>query len=292
MFKNILGKVLKCSETPIPRFLFLTDTSEVCGRGVLWSIVQSHLHNNASIIYLSTELSPEHIKSSLNIEESNGKLHFHDATVDPCGWDNDQPNVNVAQPLHNIMNSSYVKGSGGTQKVVMVIDRLEKIALYQDPLQLIRSLHILASEEHVQQLIVLSGRDVLPENILSAVCHIASAVVYVLPTTPSSCKVVLKKPSGKVLKSHEEFTLTPDLQVQVRKAQSQTTLPSASDPETDAILAAQTTFNLALTDDQRRAKNNLLLPHTRIQSTGGQIHYTPDDVDDWDDDDPDDDLDI
>lgn len=30
----------------------------------------------------------------------------------------------------------------------------------------------------------------------------------------------------------------------------------------------------------------------RIQSTGGQIHYTPDDVDDWDDDDPDDDLDI
>lgn len=79
--------------------------------------------------------------------ESNGKLHFHDATVDPCGWDNDQPNVNVAQPLHNIMNSSYVKGSGGTQKVVMVIDRLEKIALYQDPLQLIRSLHILASGE-------------------------------------------------------------------------------------------------------------------------------------------------
>lgn len=53
----------------------------------------------------------------------------------------------------------------------------------------------------MQQLIVLSGRDVLPENILSAVCHIASAVVYVLPTTPSSCKVVLKKPSGKVLKS-------------------------------------------------------------------------------------------
>lgn len=30
----------------------------------------------------------------------------------------------------------------------------------------------------------------------------------------------------------------------------------------------------------------------RIQSSGGQIHYTPDDVDDWDDDDPDDDLDI
>lgn len=65
---------------------------------------------------------------------------------------------------------------------------------------------------------------------------------------------------------HEEFTLTPDLQVQVRKAQSQTTSPSTTDPETDAILAAQTTFNLALTDDQRRAKNNLLLPHTRSVS--------------------------
>lgn len=32
----------------------------------------------------------------------------------------------------------------------------------------------------------------------------------------------------------------------------------------------------------------------RVQQAGvgGQIHYTPDDVDDWDDDDPDDDLDI
>lgn len=38
--------------------------------------------------------------------------------------------------------------------------------------------------------------------------------------------------------------------------------------------------------------NLTALLYYRAQSLGGQILYTPDDVDDWDEDDPDDDLDI
>ncbi len=79
----------------------------------------------------------------------------------------------------------------------------------------------------------------------------------------------------------------------------------------DAI-SRMTTFNLGLTQKEREAKEKLVLPFfkeeqkvleeeeeegVRIQSgrakeTSGMIYYSPEDVDDWDDEDPDDDLDF
>ena len=67
------------------------------------------------------------------------------------------------------------------------------------------------------------------------------------------------------------------------------------------------TFNLRLTDAERQAKSNTVLPYIlnddnksamlvgdggRTAKGGGEIIYTPDDFDDFDDEDPDDDLDI
>ncbi|KAJ1653040.1 hypothetical protein IWQ61_006759 [Dispira simplex] len=63
-------------------------------------------------------------------------------------------------------------------------------------------------------------------------------------------------------------------------------------------------FNLGLTDKQREAKNNVVLPYEEAQQVtsatlssshtpaGGAIYYQPDEGDDFDDEDPDDDLDI
>lgn len=55
---------------------------------------------------------------------------------------------------------------------------------------------------------------------------------------------------------------------------------------TDAPL----TFNLSLTDSQRQAKDNVVLPY--LPKTGATVDYEPDEADDFDDDDPDEDLEI
>ena len=73
---------------------------------------------------------------------------------------------------------------------------------------------------------------------------------------------------------------------------------------------ANLTFNLRLTSEQKEARSNVVLPYTKqahkrhdrsvtngpasgqLGGGGGQIHYQPDDADDFDEDDPDDDLDI
>ncbi|KAG0056196.1 Elongator complex protein [Gryganskiella cystojenkinii] len=56
--------------------------------------------------------------------------------------------------------------------------------------------------------------------------------------------------------------------------------------------AANLSFNLNLTEEQRRAKDATVLPYLKTQETTGAIYYEPDAADDFDDDDPDDDLTI
>ncbi|KAH6576473.1 hypothetical protein BSLG_006497 [Batrachochytrium salamandrivorans] len=71
--------------------------------------------------------------------------------------------------------------------------------------------------------------------------------------------------------------------------------------------AANLSFNLSLTDDQRSQRSQVVLPYLQIRDkerqmenhavdsargATGLIHYQPDDADDYDDEDPDDDLDI
>ncbi|KAJ2824893.1 Elongator complex protein [Coemansia sp. 'formosensis'] len=65
--------------------------------------------------------------------------------------------------------------------------------------------------------------------------------------------------------------------------------PQATDP------AANLSFNLNLTDKQRRDKAGVALPYLEARVadvSGGEIIYQLDDEDDWDEDDPDDDLEI
>ena len=47
-------------------------------------------------------------------------------------------------------------------------------------------------------------------------------------------------------------------------------------------------MELGVTAEERTAREGLELPH----QSAARIHYTPESEDDWDDEDPDDDLDI
>ncbi|KAJ1908706.1 hypothetical protein IWQ60_011572 [Tieghemiomyces parasiticus] len=71
---------------------------------------------------------------------------------------------------------------------------------------------------------------------------------------------------------------------------------SPGKPASETTLTQDLSFNLELTDQQREAKNNLVLPHETAQSNetapSGAIFYQPDAADDFDEEDPDDDLDI
>lgn len=69
--------------------------------------------------------------------------------------------------------------------------------------------------------------------------------------------------------------------------------------------AANLTFDLRLSSKEKEERSKVILPYTAVRdggvgvasgstghAPGGQIYYQPDDVDDFDESDPDDDLDI
>ncbi|KAG0202120.1 hypothetical protein BGX28_005262, partial [Mortierella sp. GBA30] len=112
------------------------------------------------------------------------------------------------------------------------------------------------------------------------------------------CEIEHKRKSGKVARETNAYHLgsptgelvvvnvwdvvgdMPDIE-KLDLEESQT-----SDP------AANLSFNLNLTEEQRRAKNDTVLPYLKTQESTGAIYYEPDAADDFDDDDPDDDLTI
>jgi hypothetical protein len=87
-------------------------------------------------------------------------------------------------------------------------------------------------------------------------------------------------------------------------------LPSTSDSHeatSEPDPTANLTFDLRLSSKEKEERSKVILPYTAVRdggvgvasgsighafSGGGQIYYQPDDVDDFDESDPDDDLDI
>ncbi|KAF9168333.1 Elongator complex protein [Actinomortierella ambigua] len=112
------------------------------------------------------------------------------------------------------------------------------------------------------------------------------------------CEVEHKRRSGKVARESSAYQLTsptgplkvvnvwevagemPDIE-RLDLEESQTVDPTAN-----------LSFNLNLTEEQRKAKSETVLPYLKTQESSGAIYYEPDAGDDFDDDDPDDDLTI
>ncbi|KAG0724914.1 hypothetical protein GWK47_039633 [Chionoecetes opilio] len=266
--RTVLDRVVGLREAPPPHLLLLTDTVDVRGRGLLYCMVRAHLRAGTHVLYLTTNLHPEELQQHVKDDDTVGKVEFIDGVTDPCGWDSGEPAACVTRPLPEVMRSR-MKREG---KVAVVVDRLEDLSLHQD------SGRLSGGEQGCVVTRVVS------ESMLQAVTHLASGVLHLQATQPVSCAIVIKKPSGKVIKAQEEFILTPDLRVEgVRPALRSTgqggaagdfaSTSSTSDSTTDSLLAA-TTFSLALTEEQRRAKNELLLPHTRVRAGRSCTHWT------------------
>ncbi|KAJ2787328.1 hypothetical protein GGI15_000812 [Coemansia interrupta] len=119
---------------------------------------------------------------------------------------------------------------------------------------------------------------------------VSSAAQQALKDQTPEAPVSIPEPKGL-----PAATKTAATSAQLRDTQDQ--------PAMSADPTANLSFNLSLTDKQRRDKANVELPYLEAQvisdggvGTGGiggsEIHYQLDNEDDWDDEDPDDDLEI
>jgi hypothetical protein len=114
----------------------------------------------------------------------------------------------------------------------------------------------------------------------------------------TQAKELHRKTSGKLLVKTELVTISNDYEVTSLPLSMCTNQQSA--PEVTPDPTANLTFDLTLSEREKEERGRLVLPYHHshqkktalLQAGSGQIHYQPDEGDDYDDSDPDDDLDI
>ncbi|XP_049617788.1 elongator complex protein 5 isoform X1 [Syngnathus scovelli] len=274
-------------------FLIIQDSCSCSGRRLLWSFIKAALNRTEAVHVLSFEVSEDELKNGLKGSPIE-RLHFHNAYDDPLGWTRRAAftvdHFCVERVTQLVEQSSQVKPA------VLIIDSLSWILRHVSPSAVCRTLQQLNNGGPVGNIIGLLHSDMHPRGMVGSLCHLATSLINVV-TGPRGdhAKITKRLKSGKVLQDEEVFSIKDDLTV---VGQSKFSLAEPQEQRADPT--ANLTFNLRLSDSQREAKENLALPFVfskekkaaLLHTGSGRIVYEPDANDDYDQEDPDDDLDV
>lgn len=281
-------------------FLIIQDSASYSGRHLLRSFIHAALNREEAVHVLGFEVSEEELRDGLKGSPVQ-RLHFHNAYTDPLGW-TDHPALTVHQFCLEEL-TRLVKQTPHTKPATLVIDSLSWILRHVGAPAVCKTLQQLRKGGAVRAIIGLLHADMHQRGTVGSVCHLASSVVTVAPGMKGDeavAKLTKRSKSGKVVQDEEIFSIRDDLTVIV---QSRQLGPKQNDPEEqETDPTANLTFNLRLSDTERKAREKLALPFvfskekkTALLHSGpgsGRILYEPDANDDYDQEDPDDDLDV
>lgn len=283
-------------------FIVIQDSSNYSGRQLLRSFINSALNREEVVHVLGFEVSEEELKDGLN-GSSKQRLHYHNAYIDPLGWTENPPFTVHQFSVKEL--TSFFKQTQQPKPATLVIDSLSWILRHVSSPAVCESLQQLKKGGAVRTIIGLLHSDMHQRGTVGSVCHLATSVITVRPGLRGDgavAKTTKRSKSGKVTQDEEIFSIKEDLTVTVQSKPSHpgTIQTVLEEPEADPT--ANLTFNLHLSDKEREAKEKLALPFvfskekkTALLHTGpgsGRILYEPDASDDYDQEDPDDDLDV
>ncbi|CAJ1086177.1 elongator complex protein 5 [Xyrichtys novacula] len=283
-------------------FLVIQDSTSCSGRHLLESFISAALNREEAVHVLGFDVSEEELTGGLK-GSAIERLHFHNAYTDPLGW-TDQPSLTLHQFCSEEL-SHLLKPTSHSKSTILVIDSLSWILRHVNPPAVCKTLHQLRKGGAVRAIIALLHADMHQRGTVGSVCHLASSVIKVAPGMKGDetvAKITKRSKSGKVVQDEEIFSIKEDLSVTVHSKRSQPGLKQTETEEQEADPTANLTFNLRLSDTEREAKEKLALPFvfskekkSALLHSGpgsGRILYEPDANDDYDQEDPDDDLDV
>ncbi|XP_034020433.1 elongator complex protein 5 [Thalassophryne amazonica] len=283
-------------------FVVIQDFVSYCGRQLLWSFINAALARDEHVHVLGFEISEKELKDSLKGSEVE-RLHFHNAYIDPLGW-SDHPAFTVHQFTVSEL-THLVKKTQQPKPPTLVIDSLSSILRHHSTSAVCDTLQRLKKGGAVRAIIGLLHVDMHQRGTVGSLCQLSTSVITVEPSLrgdEAAAKITKRSKSGKVMQDEEVFSIKEDLSVIVQTKPSQLAPRQAGLEEPQMDPTANLTFNLLLSDKEREAKERLTLPFafsdekkTALLHSGpgsGRILYEPDVSDDYDQEDPDDDLDV
>ncbi|KAM9717989.1 elongator complex protein 5 isoform 2-T2 [Menidia menidia] len=296
----MLSELLQGTDTG--GFLVIQDSCRYSGRHLLKSFINSALNREEAVHVICFDVSEEELKDGLSTSLTQ-RLHLHNAYMDPLGW-SDHPTFAVHQ-FNAVDLAHLVKQTSHTKPATLVIDSLSWILRHVSPPAVCKTIQQLKKGGAVRAIIGLLHADMHQRGTVGSVCHLATFVITVAPGTKAHeavAKITKRSKSGKVLQDDEIFSVKEDFTVTVLSTPYNPEHKQSDTIEQQVDPTANLTFNLRLSDAEREAKEKLALPFvfskekkTALIHSGpgsGRILYEPDASDDYDQEDPDDDLDI
>lgn len=282
--------------------IIIQDTACYSGRRLLKYYINGAIQREEAVHVLAFEVSEQDLCSRLDPKYKH-LLHYHNASKDPLGW-NEQSSFTV-QHFNTPDIKRLIHKQQDNKASVLVIDSLSWVIRHHDLVTVCQELHKLRREGSVRLIFTLLHSDLHQQAVVQTVCHLASAVISVTPQNKASyavAKTTRRKKSGKVTQEEVSFNVSEDLMLSLDEKHSQTTHVQSDSMSQKVDPTSNLTFNLRLSEAEKEAKDKVALPFVFSEEKksallgpaqgSGRIMYEPDANDDFDDEDPDDDLDV
>ena len=259
------------------KFILVKDNKETSGYRLLKAVINTLLKENVHLRVIYYELMNISLLSEQNAQNSN--VIQIDAVSDPLNWNK---SVDTVQNLRSLKALSQLCSE---TKGVICFDSLSPLLLYNNPNDVYRALHKILIENVDLQIIALMHADVHDSYENDIISKLATTVLSIIPNDANKCFSTTHFSSGKVSCQFMEYEVNDMFQLSAFKEfQHQVKSTSSKQPDPTANL----TFNLRLKDNEKEARSHVQLPYMQMQNK--EIIET--EIDMYDEEDPDDDLDI
>ncbi|XP_026578910.1 elongator complex protein 5 isoform X1 [Pseudonaja textilis] len=298
--------------------LLLIQDSVACeGRSLLKSFITAAVQRAESIHVLSFDLPELEFKDGLSTEVTS-QILFHDAFPDPLGWSGKGNGLTLQVFSASELASRLAPTSRGP--ITLVLDSLSWLLLrlpFPSVCQVLAQLPRRANVAGLKivRIVALVHGDLHPPAQLDVLKTLACLVVALQPGprsgwggegTPQTAAVLHRKRGSQLLEKTELFSILPGFGFKFLGELPPKGVSREDEAEgrelTEVDPTARLTFNLRLTEAERQARESVPLPYhfsaekksslLQTSTEEGKIYYEPDAADDFDDEDPDDDLDV
>ncbi|EDW78741.1 uncharacterized protein Dwil_GK12538 [Drosophila willistoni] len=223
----------------------------------------------------------------------------YETLLNECSNNNNNDNNNSSQNEANSETTDASKTVDATNTKTngynVILPTLADLLCYQSPAYVFEFLNKVRRSEHVRRVFLWASPQNLQhphaEFILNGCEYMAELVLRL--ETETLLSLISRKPGGGV--SNKRYSC------QVSKTQFQVTALETTESHTTPKTTVESpplepaggTFKIELDEDEVMARNALTLPYERTsEPTEGNIIYTPDANDDFDEEDPDEDLNL
>ncbi|XP_070812691.1 elongator complex protein 5 [Pituophis catenifer annectens] len=298
--------------------LLLQDAVACEGRSLLKSFITAAAQRAECIHVLSFDLSELEFKTGLSTEVTS-RILFHDAFPDPLGWCGRGSGLTLGEFSASGLASRLATTSQGSATIVLdslswLLLRLPFPSVCQVLAQLPRRAN--AAGLKIVRIVALVHGDLHPPAQLDVLKTLARLVVTLQPGpgsgrsgdgTPQTAVVLHRERGKRLLQKTELFSILPGYGFKFLGELPPKGVSKEDEAEEGRETAAvdptaRLTFNLRLTEAERQARESVPLPYhfseekksslLQTSTEEGKIFYEPDAADDFDEEDPDDDLDV